>query len=86
MSLLATDIGSSACKAVAFATSGEILAQHSSSYTPEFPRPSFAEMDPQTFWNAICSSCSAVARDLKNPVQALCLSARGDLRSGRFSR
>lgn len=78
MSLLAVDIGSSACKAVAFATSGEILGQHSSSYTPEFPQPAFAEMNPNTFWDAVCASCRAVARDVKSPVQALCLSSHGE--------
>src|SRR5260370_12403527 len=75
MSLLAIDIGSSACKAVLFTVSGEILAQHTSAYTPEFPQPSFAEMDPEKFWHAICASCQAVVRDVADPVQALCLSS-----------
>jgi len=37
MSLLAVDIGSSACKAVAITASGDILAQHCCGYVPEFP-------------------------------------------------
>src|SRR5260370_20353080 len=80
MSLLAIDIGSSACKAVLFTVSGEILAQHTSAYTPEFPRPSFAEMDPEKFWYAICASCQAIVRDAADvdPVQALCLSSHGE--------
>jgi xylulokinase len=79
MSLLAVDIGSSTCKAVVFATGGEILAQHSFSYAPEFPRPSFAEMDPTTFWNAVCSCCRAVTQNLKDdPVGALGLSSHGE--------
>jgi xylulokinase len=78
MSLLAIDIGSSACKAALFTVSGEILAQHSSGYTPEFPRPCFAEMDPEKFWHAICASCQAVVRDVADPVQALCLSSHGE--------
>lgn len=78
MSLLAVDIGSSACKAVAFVSSGRILAQHSSPYVPEFPRPSFAEMDPDKFWDAVCVSCRAVAKDLTDPVRALCLSSHGE--------
>jgi len=78
MSLLAVDIGSSTCKAVVFATSGEILAQHSSSYAPEFPRASFAEMDPEKFWNAVCSSSQAVVKNLKDPVRALGLSSHGE--------
>ena len=80
MSLLAIDIGSSACKAVLFTVGGEILAQHTSAYTPEFPRPSFAEMDPDKFWHAICASCQAIVRDVADadPVQALCLSSHGE--------
>jgi xylulokinase len=78
MSLLAIDIGSSACKAVRFAVSGQILAQHTSAYTPDFPRPSLAEMDPEQFWHAICASSQAVARDAPDPVQALCLSSHGE--------
>jgi len=78
MSLLAVDIGSSACKAVAFAVSGEILAQHSSGYTPQFPSPTFAEMDAEIFWGAVCTSCKAVGKDQSDPVQALCLSSHGE--------
>ncbi|MGB9515568.1 MAG: FGGY family carbohydrate kinase, partial [Candidatus Acidiferrum sp.] len=78
MSLLAVDIGSSTCKAMVFATSGEILAQHSSSYAPEFPRASFAEMDPEKFWNAVCSSSRAVVKNLRDPVHAVGLSSHGE--------
>ena len=78
MSLLAVDIGSSACKAVAFTATGEVLTQHSSAYTPEFPSPSFAELDPETLWEAVCTSCRAVSKDQTDPVQALCLSSQGE--------
>ncbi len=78
MSLLAVDIGSSACKAVRFAADGQLLAQHAVCYRPEFPRPCFAEMDPETFWNALCSSCCAVAEERADRVQALCLSSHGE--------
>lgn len=78
MSLLAVDIGSSTCKAVVFAASGQTLAQHASGYAPEFPRPTFAEMNPEKFWHAVCSSCRAAAEDLTDPVRALCLSSHGE--------
>ena len=78
MSLLAVDIGSSACKAVLFAADGQILAKRASGYRPEFPRPCFAEMDPETFWSALCSTSRAVAHDRADPVQALCLSSHGE--------
>jgi xylulokinase len=78
MSLLAVDIGSSTCKAVVFASSGEVLAQNSVDYLPEFPRPAFAEMDPDQFWDAVCSCCRKACTYLTDPVQALCLSSHGE--------
>ena len=78
MSLLAVDIGSSTCKAVVFAADGEILAQHSCAYTPEIPQPSFAEMDPKKFWDAVCSCSRTVSKNLKDPVRVLGLSSHGE--------
>jgi xylulokinase len=78
MSLLAIDIGSSRCKAVIFAATGEILAQHAVAYTPEFPTPSHAEMNPDRFWRAVCHCSQAVSKDLSDPVRALCLNSHGE--------
>ncbi len=78
MSLLAIDIGSSRCKAVVFALAGEILAQHSCVYTPEFPAPSQAEMDPVIFWQAVCACSQTVSKNLSDPIRAMCLSSHGE--------
>src|ERR1700733_8121352 len=78
MSLLAIDIGSSRCKAVVFALAGGILAQHSSTYTPEFPAPSHAEIDPAVFWQAVCHCSQAVSKNLSDPARAMCLSSHGE--------
>jgi xylulokinase len=78
MSLLAIDIGSSTCKAVAFTAGGDILAHHASGYTPDFTQLSRAEMDPERFWDAVCSCSQAVAKDLADPIRALCLSSHGE--------
>ena len=78
MSLLAIDIGSSRCKAVAFTLAGGILAQHSSTYTPEFPAPSHAEIDPAVFWQAVCHCSQAVSKNLSDPARAMCLSSHGE--------
>jgi xylulokinase len=78
MSLLAIDIGSSTCKAVAFSVEGRILAQHAAGYTPDFPAPSHAEMDPKRFWDAVCICSRTVAHNLADPVRALCLSSHGE--------
>jgi xylulokinase len=78
MSLLAVDIGSSTCKAVVFACSGQVLAQHSANYVAELPCAPFAEMHPDTFWHAVCSCCRKGCESLTDPVQALCLSSQGE--------
>ncbi len=66
-----------------FTASGAILARHSASYVPDFPRPGFAEINPEKFWDAVCVCCRAVAqdrrdKDQKDPVRALCLSSHGE--------
>ncbi len=78
MSLLAIDIGSSACKTVVFSSAGISLAQHSIGYTPEYPGDSFAEINPEKVWNAARASCHAVTRGLNDAIQALCLSSHGE--------
>jgi xylulokinase len=78
MSLLAIDIGSSRCKAVAFAVTGEILAEHASAYTPEFPAPSHAEINAERFWQAVCHCSRAASKDISDPVRAVCLSSHGE--------
>jgi xylulokinase len=91
MSLLAIDIGSSQCKAVLFTAAGAVIARSVCRYSPDFPQPAFAEMDPAIFWNAVCKTSrevtsngasevtSELARDvLRDPVQALCLSSHAE--------
>ena len=78
MSLLAVDIGSSRCKAVVFAVTGEILAQKACAYTPEFPALSQAEIDAERFWQAVCQCSQAVSRNLSDPVRAMSLSSHGE--------
>jgi xylulokinase len=78
MSLLAIDIGSSRCKAVVFAATGAILARHTSAYTPEFPAPAHAEINPELFWQAVCHCSQAVSKDLSDPIRAVCLSSHGE--------
>jgi xylulokinase len=78
MSLLAIDIGSSACKAIVFATGGQVLARHSSPYPPLFPQPGFAEMDPVRFWDAIRTCSREVSQNLTDAVEAIGLSSHGE--------
>ena len=78
MSLLAIDIGSSACKAVAFSAEGSILAHYAVGFTSDFPAPAHAEMSPDRFWDAVCICSRTVAKGLADPVRALCLSSHGE--------
>jgi xylulokinase len=78
MSLLAIDIGSSRCKAVAFAATGKILAHRACAYTPDFPAPSQAEINAERFLQAVCECSQAVSRNLSDPVRGLCLSSHGE--------
>ena len=79
MSLLAFDIGSSCCKAALFSVTGEILGQGVRSYVPDFPRPSFVEMDPKKFWDAVCQVSRALAKAAdQDPVEALSISSHAE--------
>ncbi len=79
MSLLAVDVGSSRCKAVLFSTTGKVLAQSARQYTPQFPQPGFAEVDPLVFWEALCATGQSAARGAnRDPVQGLCVASHGE--------
>jgi xylulokinase len=79
MSLIAIDIGSSRCKGVLFSSSGETLAQCTQSYAPEFPRPSFAEMNPDTFLDAVTTVSRAICGlHRQDTIEAVCLSSHGE--------
>ena len=79
MSILAVDVGSSRCKAVLFSATGEILSQNARQYTPQFPRPAFAEVAPLVLWEALCATAQAAARGAgRDPVQALCIASHGE--------
>ena len=78
MSLLAVDMGSSSCKAVAFSAEGSVLARESCSYSPDSRRPGWAEMSPDRFWEAFQSATRAVATETSEPVEALAISSHGE--------
>ena len=79
MSLLAIDIGSSRCKAVLFSSEGKTLAQCTQSYAPIFSRQSFAEMNPNTFLDAVTTvSRSIGGLQHQDAIEAVCLSSHGE--------
>jgi Sugar (pentulose and hexulose) kinases len=50
--LLAIDIGTTACKVVLFDTGGTVLSQANHEYPIMYPRPLWAEQDPEDWWRA----------------------------------
>jgi xylulokinase len=79
VSLLAIDMGSSSCKAIAFSEEGTALAHASYSYSPSSPHPSWAEMEPEKFWQAFRTVTRTVSAEVtKDPVEALAISSHGE--------
>lgn len=79
MSLLAVDMGSSSCKAVAFSEEGRVLAHHTVSYIANAPQPGWAEMRPERFWEAFQTAARSVAGLVAHdPVEILAISSHGE--------
>ena len=79
MSILAVDVGSSRCKAVLFATTGEILARSAREYSPQFPQPGFAEVNPRVLWDEVRAAAQAASSgSTAEPVQAVCIASHGE--------
>ncbi|MGB8479701.1 MAG: FGGY-family carbohydrate kinase [Acidobacteriaceae bacterium] len=79
MSLLAIDIGSSRCKGVLFSSSGETLAQSTHSYAPEFSRPYFAEIHPDTFLDAVTTVSRSICElHRQDKIETISLSSHGE--------
>ena len=54
--LLGIDIGTSSCKVAAFAPDGTVLAQANESYAVYYPKPGWAEQNPEEWWSAVCKA------------------------------
>lgn len=52
--LLGIDIGTSACKAAVFTLDGQVAAQCSEEYQVFYPKPGWAEQNPDDWWRAVC--------------------------------
>lgn len=53
--LLGIDIGTSACKVAVFDIEGNVVAQTNKPYSVYYPKPGWAEQDPDEWWTAICA-------------------------------
>ena len=52
--LIGIDIGTSGCKIAVFNKAGEVLAAQSGTYPVYYPKPGWAEQNPEDWWNTIC--------------------------------
>lgn len=79
MSLLAVDMGSTNCKALAFSEDGRVLAQKITSYAAQSCHSSGTEMPPEKFWQALAAATRAIAAQVnRDPVEALAISSHGE--------
>lgn len=79
MSLLGIDMGSGSCKGVVFAHDGTMLAQAARAYAPTCPRPGWAEMAAEIFWESMIAVTREVsARVAHDPIEALAISSHGE--------
>lgn len=58
--LLGIDIGTSACKIAVFEPEGNVLATASGDYNVYYPKPGWAEQNPQEWWEAVCGAVKEV--------------------------
>ncbi len=54
--LLGLDIGTSACKVAVFTRAGRVVASASSDYAVYYPKPGYAEQEPDDWWKAVCEA------------------------------
>lgn len=79
MSILGFDLGTGACKGVAFDEAGNILAKAEKSYQTYSRYPGWCELDPQNFIDVI----REIALDIRgrlphDPIQAVVFSSHGE--------
>jgi len=54
--LMGIDIGTSACKVALFRPDGEVAARCGAKYPVYYPRPGWAEQNPEEWWQAVCGT------------------------------
>lgn len=62
--ILSIDCGTQSLKAMVFSLDGQVQAKAQVSLGPyQSPRPGWAEIDPDQFWQALCRACQALWHD-----------------------
>ncbi len=91
MSLIGLDIGTTGCKAIAFASDGTILGRAAREYPVLTPQADWAEQDAETVWQLAWDALRQAVAASDDPPQAMALSVQGEAiipvdRAGRALR
>jgi len=72
--IIAHDVGTSGNKAVLVDTSGNVRGKCFQPYTVHYPRPGWAEQEPEDWWGAVTSTTRQLLRDTGvSPADILCV-------------
>jgi xylulokinase len=75
--VLGVDVGTMAVKAAVVTADGRVLGSGSVEYPTAYPRPGWAEQDPDDWWRAACNAIrSALEAAGRNELAAVCVSAQ----------
>ena len=79
MSVLGIDVGTSGCKAAAFATDGRCLGSAAGEYKTLYPQPGWAELDSRLVWQEVKRTIGlVVAQSSDDPITCLSISSMGE--------
>jgi xylulokinase len=63
--LLGIDVGTTSLKALICDAEGQILAEAGREYATTYPRPNWAEQDPEDWWRAACATVSQIIAEAR---------------------
>ena len=63
--LLGIDIGTSACKVALFNKGGDVIGTAGGEYPVYYPKPGWAEQNPNEWWQAVCQALRKLLKDSK---------------------
>ncbi|PSB22046.1 hypothetical protein C7B65_01115 [Phormidesmis priestleyi ULC007] len=74
--LLGIDLGTSSVKAVLLGNDGKIIAESSSRYLVQTPKPGWAEINPLDWWASVAIAVKSAVQDHRKHVRAIGLSGQ----------
>lgn len=78
--ILAHDLGTTGNKATLFDRQGQVKASFYCGYNTVYPKPNWAEQNPEDWWRAVCQSTQHLIKNAKiEPDQIACVSLCGHM-------